>query len=170
MTTIDPKFGQELRRLREAKGISQRKLGKIVGLGSGYISRIERGEFKPPSESKIVAIADALEANKDHLLSLSGKIASDVTETILNQPTMISDLVRSLSEKTDKVDGSGKAGLILMVLFMFSDSTDIQRKNELATMMFELAQNSGDLPLEREKLLIRYTREFLNNWEDGLAK
>lgn len=38
------KFGEQIRRLREAKGLSQEKLGELAGLHRTYTSGVERGE------------------------------------------------------------------------------------------------------------------------------
>lgn len=35
--------GQNIRKLREAKGIKQNELAEAVGIGRSYLSRIERG-------------------------------------------------------------------------------------------------------------------------------
>ncbi|MCX6704844.1 MAG: helix-turn-helix transcriptional regulator [Candidatus Woesebacteria bacterium] len=40
---ITKKFGQKVRKVRIAKGMSQGKLAKKLGVDSSYISKIERG-------------------------------------------------------------------------------------------------------------------------------
>lgn len=90
-------FGAKILELRTALGISQRKLGEQVGLSSGFLSRLERGLYDPPSEEKIVALANVLRTNPDALLGLAGKTASDVTAQIVKQPEKMSESVRQLS-------------------------------------------------------------------------
>ena len=46
-------FGEKIRILREAKGISQRQLAMQLDITPTYMSKIERGEFQPPSEEVI---------------------------------------------------------------------------------------------------------------------
>ncbi|MCE5286072.1 MAG: helix-turn-helix domain-containing protein [Pelosinus sp.] len=45
---IDTKFGQVLRKLRTAKGLSQEEFALNIGLHRTYISQLERG-LKSPS-------------------------------------------------------------------------------------------------------------------------
>jgi len=110
MDRIDPSFGLEMKRLREAKGISQRKLAELVGLDSGYISRIERGLFKPPSEEKIKAISEVLGANSDFMLSLCGKVSSEITDAVKKQPEKMAEVVKSVDRAS--------AGDIVMLLII----------------------------------------------------
>ena len=167
MDGIDPRFGLEMKRLREAKGISQRKLGEMVGLDSGYISRIERGLFKPPSEEKIVAIADALGGNRDVLLSLSGKISSDVMNAVKKQPEKMSEVVRSS-------EGLGSwLGIALIVLIFFSivsrqNSKTEMTKKEWSELMKELRRETEHLPREQQMQVINHIRLLMNNWESDL--
>lgn len=172
MTTIDPKFGQEMRRLRNAKGLSQRKLGEIVGLGSGYISRIERCEFKPPSEEKIIKIADALGANRDYLLSLSGKVSSDVLNAVKDDPQKMSDAVRSM----DKMgEWQGIALVILIALFVFAmrdNSTQGTResKKEWSKLLTELRKETEKLPRDKQLDVIQHIRQLMNEWEKDVRR
>jgi transcriptional regulator with XRE-family HTH domain len=43
-STINTRFGANLRRLRRDKGISQEKLADLAGLHRTYVSSVERGE------------------------------------------------------------------------------------------------------------------------------
>ena len=163
MTKIDSRFGQEMRRLREAKGISQRKLGEKVGLGSGYISRIERAEFKPPSEVKIVAIADALDGNKDYMLSLAGKISSDVMDAVKKRPEKMSEAVRSIDNIGD--DSTKFATTLLGFILLFGGIDDEKNNEKSDKLMFELRKVIEDLPREKQMNLIRQVRSLMDSWE-----
>ena len=70
-------FGQRLRRIRQARGISLPKAAQAAGISKAYLSRIERDEFAPPAEDKIRALARLLDQNEDALLFLGGRIPSD---------------------------------------------------------------------------------------------
>src|SRR5687768_11701065 len=87
-------FGARVRELREAKGIGLRKFAKLVGVTPTYLSKIERGEFAPPAEDKVVAIAKALDVNPDEMLALAGRVASDLSETIRLHPFELASLIR----------------------------------------------------------------------------
>ncbi|EWM14402.1 helix-turn-helix domain-containing protein [Kutzneria sp. 744] len=53
-------FGQELRRLRQHRGLSLRGLSKVIGFTPGYLSKVENG--RPPSPELARACDDNLEA------------------------------------------------------------------------------------------------------------
>jgi transcriptional regulator with XRE-family HTH domain len=55
------KLGQAIKGLRERKGISQTDLQERAGLSSGYISRLENGEYDAPSIVHILKIANAFD-------------------------------------------------------------------------------------------------------------
>lgn len=60
-------FGERLRQLMAARGISQRRLAKLVPCNDGYLSRVARGE-KIPSER--------MAARLDELLDAGGELAA----------------------------------------------------------------------------------------------
>lgn len=53
-------FGNRLREIRRAKGISQEDLALLADIDRSYMGRIERGEFNP-TLTKIYQLAEALE-------------------------------------------------------------------------------------------------------------
>jgi len=59
-------FGERLRDIRKAKGISQEKLGDLSGLHRTYIGAIERGE-QNVSVDNIAKIAKALKIKQSEL-------------------------------------------------------------------------------------------------------
>ena len=59
MTDIKLKFGKRLRKLREAKGISQEALAHEAGLDRTYVSSVERGK-RNVSLKNIERLAKAL--------------------------------------------------------------------------------------------------------------
>lgn len=59
-------FRENLKRLRERRGISRRVLSELCGLSSDAIRRYERGEAEP-TLSSISAIADFFEVSIDYL-------------------------------------------------------------------------------------------------------
>lgn len=79
-------FGQEIARLRAAKGLSQRKLAELVELSPGFMSRLERGLFSPPSDDKIIALAAILGVDRDALLAKAGRASKDLEERIVENP------------------------------------------------------------------------------------
>ncbi|MEQ8473886.1 MAG: helix-turn-helix transcriptional regulator [Marinoscillum sp.] len=65
---IAKKFGLHLRALREAKGISQEKLGLTSDIHPTYVSLLERG-INQPTLSTIIALSKSLGIEIDELLS-----------------------------------------------------------------------------------------------------
>ena len=92
--SISEKFGMFVRKQREAKGISLRQMAKMIGVSPTYQSQIERGQFAPPAEDKIKAIAEILGLDGDGLLALAGKVSSDLTEIIREDPSAMAVLIR----------------------------------------------------------------------------
>ena len=92
-------FGRTVRDKREAMGLGLRELAKRVGMSAAYLSKIERGQFPPPAEEKVVRIADLIELDRDELLALAGKVATDVADAIIRQPGLLTEVVRRLAEQ-----------------------------------------------------------------------
>ena len=61
------KFGEYVRKLRKAKGISQEELAELAGLHRNYIGGIERGE-RNVALLNIVRLAKALGVSPSELL------------------------------------------------------------------------------------------------------
>jgi len=91
-------FAKELKRLRENKGFTQRKLGSIIGVASTYINNIESKTSTHPSNAEnIEKIAKALDCNLDELLAKAGKISPDIIDIIINNAMGITDLLRDIA-------------------------------------------------------------------------
>lgn len=76
------KFGQRLRELRKAKGMTQRELADKVGINFTYLSKLETGVMPRPGEKIILALAKVLDADLDELFGLARKIPSDIIEQL----------------------------------------------------------------------------------------
>ena len=57
-------FGERVKELRKARGVSQRELARRVGIDFTYRSTIENDRMEPPSEGTIRRIAEALDAEQ----------------------------------------------------------------------------------------------------------
>ena len=60
-------LGENIRRMREERGLSQSELAEKIELQKQIVSAFERG-VKTPSLEKLVAIADVLRCTTDGLL------------------------------------------------------------------------------------------------------
>ncbi len=77
-------FGERVRELRQARGLSQRDLAERVGIDFDYLSKIENGRIEPPSEEVIRRVAGALGADADELLVLADKFPAGSAGTAQN--------------------------------------------------------------------------------------
>ena len=77
-------FGSRLKRLREARGLTQRQLAERVKTEAAQVTRYERAQVLPNAET-LVALADTLQVDLDFLLR------GQADEDALQQPP-ISDL------------------------------------------------------------------------------
>ncbi len=62
------KLNKNLKKLREAKGLSQEKLARIADVANNTIVKIEIGENKNPTLATIKKIAKALEVDISYLI------------------------------------------------------------------------------------------------------
>lgn len=87
-------FGDRLRRLRETRRLSVRRLARLVSVSPSYLSRIERSHVPPPSERTIAKIARTLMIEPDDLLASAGRIPEDVAAKLIRRPQLMGRLVR----------------------------------------------------------------------------
>lgn len=83
------RFGQRVKELRAAKGLTLRALAAKVGCGFTYICKIEREKLdfaEYPSRALICKLAHALDADEDELLLLAKKIPSQIKKRVLERP------------------------------------------------------------------------------------
>ena len=91
-------FGQEVKRLRKAKRITQLELAERIGVDFTYVSKIENDRtLRSPAESTIRKIAEVLETDSEELILLANKIPQNLQETIV-QDTLAVDFLRTVSK------------------------------------------------------------------------
>lgn len=99
-------IGNNLRRIRSKRGITQIDLSKITGITNAYISKVENGIKKNPSSIILNKLAKALNCSTN---DLTNKYNSDE----IKEPS-IKDVVNELIiTKQHNSDESTVAGLIL---------------------------------------------------------
>ena len=99
-------FGQRLRELRKAKGLSQRALAEMVKTNFTYLSKIENEKLdfaQYPSEQLIRALATALEADVDELLLLAQKIPEQIKKRVIERPDAFRKLANLDDETMDRL-------------------------------------------------------------------
>lgn len=95
-------FGNKARKLREVLGISQRQCAFKIGITPTYLSKIERGEFQPPSEDIIKKMAEIFNYDSDELLSYADKVDSDLVAIIKENPKKYGALLRKRKNNQDE--------------------------------------------------------------------
>ena len=66
-------FGQQVRSLRKARGMSQKELAAKASIDFTYLSKIENARRLPPRDRVIYAMAEALEIDGNDLMELAGR-------------------------------------------------------------------------------------------------
>ena len=99
-------FGAYVRGRREAlrrndRAFSVRQVAARIGVEPSYLSKIERGEQRPPSEATIVKLAEDLDEDADALLAMAGKVSGDLQAVIRHRPRLFADLIRELKNMPD---------------------------------------------------------------------
>ena len=99
-------FGTFIRAQRErlsedSKDFSVRKVAIKIGVEPAYLSKVEREIVSPPSEGKIIALADVLGEDQDVLLAMAGKVSSDLLKVIKDRPALFAELIRRLKSEPD---------------------------------------------------------------------
>lgn len=105
-TVLMQSFGSYIRMRRqklhaEDKRLSLRQVAMKIGVEPAFLSKVERDLAPPPSEAKIVALAEALGEDPDLLLAMAGKVSSDLQAIIRKRPQLIGELLRQLKEQPD---------------------------------------------------------------------
>ena len=99
-------FGNRLRAMRTAKGLSQRALGERVGVSFTYISKVENGKLDfgdYPSEDLICRLAAALDTDEEELLLLAEKIPEPIRRRFFERPDAFRLIARLDDKRLDRV-------------------------------------------------------------------
>ncbi len=99
-------FGEFVRSRRELlrtgdPSFSARQVAARIGVEPSFLSKVERGQAPPPSEAKIVALANVLVLDPDVLLAMAGKVSTDLQDVIRRRPELFGSLIRELRDLPD---------------------------------------------------------------------
>lgn len=97
-------FGEKIRELREAKGITLRKFAIDCGVSATYQSKIERGDFKPPSAEVISRMASVLGLDSDVTALEAGKIPTWIKGVLYFKPEESVRALKKLVKTPPKMD------------------------------------------------------------------
>ena len=94
-------FGKRLRELRKEKKLTQKQLGKMIGVQDSVISFYELGD-RMPSPEIIVKLAKALHVSADYLMGLDKHGAVDLSGLDDADIELVRHLVDGLRKKNEK--------------------------------------------------------------------
>lgn len=99
-------FGSYIRTRREAlvakdKTMSLRQVALRIGVEPAFLSKVERDLTPPPSEAKVILLAQVLGVDPDLLLAMAGKVSSDLLQIIRNRPQLFAEVLRQLKQQPD---------------------------------------------------------------------
>ncbi len=102
-------FGEKIRELRKAKGMTLREVAPLVGVGFHYLSKVENekldfGQF--PGESLIKKLAEVLGGDESELLLLAQKVPDPIRQRVLERPEVFTALADCNDAMLDKVMGT----------------------------------------------------------------
>ncbi len=97
-------FGELLRSIRRSKGLSQRELADRIEVDFSYISKLENDRIPPPAADTIVKICQTLGVQPELLLSLTGKLPSEIKELIGSNPKALEFLRKAHAMNLDEKD------------------------------------------------------------------
>lgn len=80
-------FGTRLRKLREARGLTQRQLADRIDIEPAQVTRYERGQFLPNAET-LVTLSKVLQVETDFLLKGEGRTSSIPDDPITDLPLL----------------------------------------------------------------------------------
>src|SRR5579875_1217986 len=88
---MDKNFGDYIRELREAKqeadsSFSLRQMAGRIGVEPSYLSKVERGIEKNPSEQFVKKISVELGQDENVMLAMVGKVSQELKDIILRKP------------------------------------------------------------------------------------
>lgn len=99
-------FGERVRELRKAKGLTLRDLASVVDVGFTYLSRVETGRLNSgdyPSNALIHRLADALDADEEELLILAERVPDRIKKRVLQRPEIFGALANCDDKTLDKL-------------------------------------------------------------------
>jgi len=88
VSELAQEFGQYVRQRREALGFTLTDFAKVMGFSLAYLSTMERGLARPPSEANIVKMADKLGEDPDALLAMAGRLRRSLLAKVWASPLM----------------------------------------------------------------------------------
>ncbi len=90
-------FGERLRRVRRAQGLTLRQLAEMVSVDFTYLSKLENDRFAPPADTTITRLSEALSISPDEFFAVARKVPTDLRRRVRESPPETALLLRKLS-------------------------------------------------------------------------
>ena len=90
-----------LKRLREAKGYSQRKLASVLGCSPGLIARLETEEDFSPSDDLSQRLAQELGGDPDVVMLAAGRVSQRLRGILQTHPEAFAQVIRALEDQPE---------------------------------------------------------------------
>ena len=163
------RFGKALKKLREEKGLSIRKISKQCGVSASYWSYLERGKFGPPSMRKTMQIAKALEADRDMLLAEAGHFSRELVEVLRKNPREIENAFGNI-DRTDPTTllPMIKLGVYNPIIKQFGLQRIFEKPSEEIFLFVKAFLESNDISIEKESKYFQKVSEIIELWKIDL--
>lgn len=126
-------FGEEVKRLREEKGLTLKDLQRKSGITAPYIYRIETGERKSPSLRIVKMLAEGLEVHMGDLVKLAG---IDANETIKIEDLLLNDQTVTLHGKV--TERAFKDSLLKLLQLISVNESPAEESSKIIDAVIEL--------------------------------
>ncbi|MFQ6122105.1 MAG: helix-turn-helix domain-containing protein [Dehalococcoidales bacterium] len=152
-------FGARLRELRIQAHLTQRELADKVNIDFSYLSKIENGILPPPSEKVILRLSGVLNADKDELITLAGRIPSDIAQMLKNRETLQllrSDLIhkkvrnsskRSVAMPKLSIPLRSFARVAIAIILVIAIGTSLWFSSPIPVRAFGISASVSDSPI-----------------------
>ncbi len=95
---VEYNFGNRLKELRTKAGLTQQKLGELLGVSKSVVSYYELQE-RTPSPEVLVKLASIFHVSSDYLLGIDKTESIDVTGLTDQEKKVIEDMIKLLKRK-----------------------------------------------------------------------
>lgn len=101
-------FGENLKKLRQSRNLTQQELGLQISLSKAVVSKYEKG-ISYPAFDVLLRIASFFEVTTDYLLGVSREKTIDVSGLSENQINIIHGMITELRKANKKTTAESEA-------------------------------------------------------------
>jgi HTH-type transcriptional regulator, competence development regulator len=92
--TAEQEFGRFLRVKRAELGITLEDLAETADISVTYLSKIERGEMRPPPDERLLDLARALAVDADEMFWRARRLPPELRTLLAEYPRVYLELLR----------------------------------------------------------------------------